>query len=170
MLQTGSIPSVPNEQRALLSLGPAPRELTGENARLLKRVSHNMWELMEPDEKQGPDFTFTDVLLIAFFSTVTMGILPAMFWSMSVRRRRQYRTFIAQGQLASARVLDITPKDVGFSVKHAKVRYEFEVDGHTHCDTDLVMPVIADRWGRGTSIQVLYLPERNHESVIISTS
>lgn len=170
VLQTGAIPAVPNEQRALLSLGPAPRELTGENARLLERVSHNMWELMEPDEKQGPDWTFTDVLLIAFFSTVTIGILPAMFWSMSVRRRRRYRTFIAQGQLASARVLDITPKDVGFAVKHAKVRYEFEADGHTHRDTDLVMPVIADRWDRGTIIQVLYLPERNYDSVIISTS
>jgi serine/threonine protein kinase len=170
VLATGSLPAVPSEQRPFLSLGSAPRELTGENARLLERVSHNMWELMEPDEKQGPDWTITDVLLIAFFSTVTIGILPAVFWSMSIRRRRRYRTFIAQGHLASARVLDITPKDVGFGVKHSKVRYEFEADGRTHRDTDLVLPVIADRWDRGATIQVLYLPERNYESVIISAS
>ncbi|MGQ0641645.1 MAG: serine/threonine protein kinase [Gemmatimonadaceae bacterium] len=162
--------AMPNAAISPVPLGPAPRALTGENAQLLDRVSHNMWELMDPEEKSGSDWTVADVLLIAFFSTVTIGILPAIFWSMAARRRRRYKTFIAQGQRATARVLDITPKDVGFGVKHATVRYEFDVDGRTHRDTDLVLPVIADRWDRGAVIQVLYIPERDYESVIISTS
>jgi hypothetical protein len=129
-----------------------------------------MWELMDPEEKPGTRWTVADVLLTAFFSVVTIGILPAIFWSMASRRRRRFKTFISEGQLAPARVLDITPKDVGFGVKHAKVRYEFEVDGRARRDTDLVLPVIADRWERGTIIQILYLPQRDYESVIISTS
>ncbi len=55
-------------------------------------------------------------------------------------------------------------------VKLSKVRYEFEVAGELHRDSDLVLPVIAERWDRGTIIQVLYLPKANFDSVIISTS
>ena len=161
---------VPITESGVITLGAAPRPLVGENAELLDRVSHNMWELMDPEEKQGTSWTLADVLLTAFFSVVTIGLLPAIFWSMASRRRRRYKTFITLGHLAPARVLDITPKDVGFGVKHAKVRYEFEVDGRARRDTDLVLPVIADRWERGTIIQILYLPERDYESVIISTS
>ncbi len=161
---------VPITGTGVITLGPAPRELVGDNAELLDRVSHNMWELMDPEEKQGATWTVADVLLTVFFSVVTIGILPAIFWSMAARRRRRYKTFIAQGHLAPARVLDITPKDVGFAVKHSKVRYEFEVDGRQHRDSDLVLPVIADRWERGTIIQILYLPEQDYKSVIISTS
>jgi hypothetical protein len=72
--------------------------------------------------------------------------------------------------LTTARVLDITPKDVGFGVKHSKVRYEFQADGRTYRDTDVVMPIVADRWDRGSTIQVLYIPEHNYASVIISLS
>lgn len=154
----------------LMSFGPVPRPLTGENAELLDRVSHSMWELMDPDEKPGVSWNGVDVLLTAFFSVVTIGILPGVFWSLAVRRRRRYRTFIAEGVPAAARVLEMTEKEVGFGVKHTKVRYEFEVDGRLYRDADLVLPVIAGRWDPGTIIQVLYLPNRDCESVIISTS
>jgi serine/threonine protein kinase len=169
MVPVAGTAGTPNATAQLTLLGPAPRELTGANALLLERLSHTMWELMDPEEKPAASGTFVDVLLLACFSIITVGILPATFWSMALRRRRRYKAFIANGQPASARVLDITPKDVGFGVKHAKVRYEFEADGHTHRDSDLVLPVIADRWDRGAIIQILYLPERDYESVIIST-
>ncbi len=78
--------------------------------------------------------------------------------------------FIANGELAQARVIDMAPKDVAFGVKHTKVRYEFEVGGQVYRDSDVVLPVIAEHWDRGTIIQVLYLPDANFDSVIISTS
>ncbi|HEY7566802.1 MAG TPA: serine/threonine-protein kinase, partial [Gemmatimonadaceae bacterium] len=109
----------------MVELSPAPRELTGENAKLLDRLSHSMWELMEPEEKIGAKWTVADVLLVTFFSVVTIGILPAIFWSFAVRRRSRFKLFIAKGELAEARVLDITPKDTAFGVKLSKVRYEF---------------------------------------------
>ncbi|MGH7696694.1 MAG: serine/threonine protein kinase, partial [Gemmatimonadaceae bacterium] len=153
----------------MVELSPAPRELTGENAKLLDRVSHSMWELMEPEEKIGAKWTVADVVLVTFFSVVTIGILPAIFWSFAVRRRSRFKHFIAKGELAEARVLDMTPKDTAFGVKLSKVRYEFDVAGEVHRDSDLVLPVIAERWDRGTIIQVLYLPNANFDSVIIST-
>lgn len=155
----------------LVPLGPVPRPITGENAALLNRVAHSMWELMDPEEKPGTSWSAVDVLLTAFLSVLTIGILPGIFWSIAVRRRRRYRTFIAEGLPAPARVLEMTEKEIsGFGVKHTKVRYEFEVDGRLYRDSDLVLPVIAGRWDPGTIIQVLYLPHRDCESVIISTS
>jgi serine/threonine protein kinase len=168
--QSTNSAAAPNETSALVSLGPAPRELIGDNAKLLEKMSYNMWQLMDPEEKAGARWNAVDVAVTAFFSIFTVGILPAIFWSMAVRRRRRYTTFIAEGTPALARIIDITPKDVGFGVKHSKVRYEFDADGRTHRDADLVLPVVADRWDRGATIQILYLPERNYDSVIISTS
>jgi hypothetical protein len=167
----GALPApVTRHDAQLVALGAAPREITGANADLLAKVSPGMWALMDPDEKQGAKWNAADVLLVSFLSLVTIGILPAVFWSLSVRRRRRYKMFIERGQLGVARVLDITPKDIGFGVKHAKVRYEFDVQGRTYRDTDVVLPIIADRWDRGTTIQILYMPEHDYESVIISYS
>jgi hypothetical protein len=174
------LPSLADAHKALapalrtkaVTLGPAPRELKGENAELLRELAHSMWDLMDPEEKQGSgaEWNVADVMLFTFLSLVTIGILPAVFWSLAFRRRQRYRTFIQHGHLANARILDIAPKDVGFGVKHSKVRYEFEADGRLYRDSDVVLPVIADRWDPGMTIQVLYMPEHNYESVIVSFS
>jgi hypothetical protein len=37
-------------------------------------------------------------------------------------------------------------------------------------DTDKVLPVIANRWRPGDGVQVLYIPRREYDSVIVSTS
>lgn len=158
-----------NELR-MVSLGPTPRAIQGENAVLLRRVSHSMWELMDPEEKLGGEWSVVDVMLTVFFSVITIGILPAVFWSAAVRRRSRYKKFITNGLPALARILEMSEKDVGFSVKHTRVRYEFEAQGRLYRDSDLVLPVIAQRWDPGTIIQVLYLPDEDCESVIISTS
>lgn len=53
-------------------------------------------------------------------------------------------------------------------MKVTRVRYEFEAGGRAQRGSDLVLPVIADRWRAGDRIDVLYLPERNFDSVIVS--
>ena len=50
-----------------------------------------------------------------------------------------------------------------------RVRYEFALDGRRHRGSDLVLPPVAERWDPGWSIQILYLPERDYDSVIVST-
>jgi serine/threonine protein kinase len=155
---------------APLDLGPPRREITGEVWDLLQQVSHSTWQLMSPKEKPGTTWGLTDVLLAGFFSVVTAGILPAVFFSMARSRRRRFEEFLRDGTTGVARVLDIALEDVAFDVKLTRVRYEFEADGRTHRDADQVLTSIADRWDRGTEIHILYIPERAYDSVIISTS
>jgi hypothetical protein len=51
-----------------------------------------------------------------------------------------------------------------------RVRYQFEADGRTHRDVHSVLPSIAARWDTGDSIHIVYLPDRDFDSAIISTS
>jgi len=153
-----------------VTLGPTPRPFTGETKERLRRVAHSTWELMASTEKPGTRWGVADFLLTAFFSTITAGILPATFWSLSRARRKRLKPFFIHGLPATARVVDMTLEPVGFDVSMTRVRYEFEADGLPHRDSDQVLPSIAGRWDAGTLIQVLYLPEQEYDSVIISTS
>ena len=65
---------------------------------------------------------------------------------------------------------DMVTEKTAFDEKITRVRYEFEVDGHRHRGSDQVLPAIAERWDPGDPIQILYLPGRDCDSVIISTS
>jgi hypothetical protein len=47
------------------------------------------------------------------------------------------------------------------------VRYEFAADGRQQRGSDLVLPYVADRWRMGDPLEVLYLPERDYDSVIV---
>ena len=153
-----------------VALGPTPRPLTGDTKRLLRRVAHSTWELLASTEKPGTRWDVADWLLVGFFSTLTAGILPAVFWSLSRARRKRLKPFLIHGLTATARVIDMTLEPVGFEVSMMRVRYEFEADGLLQRDSDQVLPSIAGRWDAGTAIQILYLPEAQYDSVIISTS
>jgi hypothetical protein len=50
------------------------------------------------------------------------------------------------------------------------VSYQFDADGRLLRDTDQVLPVIAGRWQPGDQVQILYLPQYDYDSVIISTA
>ena len=125
---------------------------------------------MSPNEKPGTSWGWMDVFLAGFTSLITAGVLPAIFYSMARARRRRIKDFIVMGLPATARVIDMTLEDIAFSVQITRVRYEFEVDGWVRRDSDQVMTWIANRWDRGTPIQILYIPARYYDSVIVSTS
>ena len=55
-----------------------------------------------------------------------------------------------------------------FEVKMAKVFYEFHADGVAHRDAGRILPVVANRWRVGDTIQVLYLPDQHHDNVIVN--
>jgi hypothetical protein len=77
---------------------------------------------------------------------------------------------VSEGVPAVAQIVSTRLQDLAFSVKIAQVSYEFEADGELHRDVDQVLPVIADRWRVGDVVEILYLPDRDHDSVIVSTS
>ena len=153
-----------------VELGPVPRRLTGDNARLLRAVSYSPWQLMNTQARGREAPGIVDLVILTFFSLVTAGILPAIFFSMYFSRRKRYKRFVRYGLPAVARVLDKQDEKIGFEEKLTRVRYEFEVDGRRRRGSDQVLPAIGEHWDPGDLIQILYLPDRDFDSVIISTS
>jgi serine/threonine protein kinase len=151
----------------LAALPPAPRVVEGSTAELLDRAAPSAWELMDTSVKSGEDVGITDVLSLIFFSIVTAGILPITFLSMARTWRRRLRRFFRDGVPASAEILSIRLEKIAFDQNIARVSYEFEADGRVHRDVDQVLPVIADRWQPGDRVQVLYIRERDYDSVIV---
>ncbi len=152
--------------RSLTSLGPAPRELSGATRTRFNEVAYSMWQLMDPTTPPDERWGFGDLLGVVFFSVVTAGILPMVFLGLASSRRRRLRRFFTLGTAALAEIIDFRPEDVGFEVKLTRVRYEFTADGQHWRGSDLTLPVIADRWRAGDRIDVLYLRDRNYDSVI----
>ena len=154
----------------LAPLGSAPRTLEGPAAELLDRVAPTAWELMDTSSKQADRVGVMDLLSLVFFSVVTAGILPLLFFSMARARRRRLRHFLREGSPAVAELLRIRMEPTAFAQELARVSYEFEADGQLHRDSDQVLPAIADRWQPGDRVQVLYLPHEGYDSVIVSAS
>jgi hypothetical protein len=153
-----------------LDLGPTPRS-PQEAAELVEAVAPTAWELMDTAYRGGKGHQgILDLLLFGFFSIVTIGILPAVFWGMARTRRRRLKPFAINGLPATARVRDMATEKTAFDEKISRVRYEFEVEGRRYRGSDQVLPQIAERWDPGDLIQILYLPGRDCDSVIISTS
>jgi serine/threonine protein kinase len=151
----------------LAALPPAPRSIEGATAELLDRLAPSAWQLMDSSAKSDEDVGITDVLSLIFFSVMTAGILPITFLSIARTWRRRLRRFFREGTPASAEILGIRLEKIAFGQHLARVSYEFEADGRMHRDVDQVLPVIADRWQPGDRVQVLYIPERDYDSVIL---
>ena len=149
-------------------LGPTPRSLTGANRLLLGQLTHSPWQLMNTQARGQSEFGIFDGVLLVFFSLITAGILPAIFFSLYFSRRKRYKQFLIHGLPATASIIDMQDEKIGFDEKLTRVRYEFDVGGRHRRGSDQVLPAIAENWERGESIQILYLPHRNFDSIIIS--
>ena len=149
-------------------IASAPRAIEGPTAELLECVAPSAWDLMSTGVKPSYERGILDWLSLGFFCIVTIGILPAVFITMAHQRRRLLRQFFRDGIPAMAEIVDIQVEKIPFDEKLARVSYQFEADGRTRRDADLVLPPIADRWQAGDEVQVLYLPDRDYDSVIVS--
>lgn len=158
------------EQLEPLVLDPVPRPLTRANKELLRRTAYSTWQLMNTQARGRQEFGLVDGVLILFFSLITAGILPAIFFSIHYSRRKRFKRFVIRGLPATARVLEKQDEKIGFEEKLTRVRYEFEAGGRRRRGSEQVLPAIAEHWDRGDLIQILYLPDRDYDSVIISTS
>jgi serine/threonine protein kinase len=148
----------------------APRPLTGETKTHYLRCAHSMWDIMNESDKAAPDFSVSGFASVMFFSVVTAGILPMVFWNLAHDRRRRLKRFFKEGTLATAEILNIEATKLPFEVQGSKVSYEFEADGQILRDADSVLPSISNRWRVGDRIQVLYIADLDYDSVIVSTS
>jgi hypothetical protein len=166
-----SAPTIPATAARLAPLvAPAPRTFDAPMKELLRAVVYSPGRILASTEKRGASPSVADVFLLGLFSVLTAGVLPAVVWSMYRSRKKIIKRFLLTGQLTVGRVLDMADEKAPFDIKLTRVRYEFEADGQTHRDSDLVLPIIAMRWDRGTPIQVMYQAGGDYDSVIISTS
>jgi serine/threonine protein kinase len=147
----------------------APRALKGPAKSLLDRISPSMWQYMEGSQKRSEGWGIFEVVTLVFFSVLTAGTLPILFFGISRSRRRKLKAFVREGVPGMARIVNIRLEELGFSSKIAQVSYEFEADGELHRDVDQVLPMTADRWRAGDMVEILYLPSRDYDSVIVST-
>jgi len=99
---------------------------------------------MNTQARGRKEFGIFDGVLLVFFSLLTAGILPAIFFGLYFSRRKRYKRFLVHGLPATASVLDRQDETIGFDEKLTRER--------------------------GDPIQILYLPDGDFDSVIISTT
>ena len=149
------------------SLPAAPRALEGETRQLMKASSPGALRLMYSSEKGG-DWGWSDLASVVFFSVLTAGIMPIIFWNIASTKRRRMRRFFRDGVPAVAEVTKMEPQEMAFDEKLVRVSFQFTVDGRLYRDSDTVLPVVSDRWQPGDQIPILYLPERDCDAVIVA--
>ena len=149
------------------SLPAAPRLLEGETRRLMQASSPGALRLMYSSEKGG-DWGWSDLASVVFFSVLTAGIMPLIFWNIASTKRRRMRRFFRDGVPAVAEVTRMEPQEMAFDEKLMRVSFQFTVDGRLYRDSDTVLPVVSDRWRPGDQVPILYLPERDCDAVIVA--
>jgi serine/threonine protein kinase len=145
----------------------APRKLAGDTRRLWRKAAYSSWDLLTTDTDPGVPPNLLDVLLLGVLSVVTVGIMPAIFVSRAMARRQRLKPFFVHGTPAVARVLDMAKEKIEFGAQLRRVRYAFEADGRRHLGSDRILPAVAERLEADSPIHILYLPDRDYDSVIV---
>ena len=168
---TRSVVSVHSTSPAvsLTAWSPTPRSLDGPTGEQYRKVAYTMWQFFDPESKHVKP-TLVDRGIVAFFSVLTLGILPMLVVSRVRTRRARLKPFFVDGLPARATILEMARETLEFGGKLVRIRYEFEADGMRQRGSDWVLPSIADKWEIGESVEVLYLPDADYDSVIVSTT
>jgi serine/threonine protein kinase len=146
--------------------GPAPRALAGDVRDAYDRTKLSVWRLVNTSNKSERPGVGT-ALYLAVVSAASFGILPAIALGIAVQHRMRLRRFFKEGTPTLATILDIQIEEAHLEQKMARVSYEFEADGLLHRDSDLVLPTTGVRLRPGERVHVLYIAERDHDSVIV---
>ena len=168
--QRAVTPARRSELPSPILLAPTPRPLGREAKQLVKALAPSAFDMMDTSAKRSQEPTAADWLLLTFFSTLTLGILPLVFVAITRSRRQLLQRFVRDGTPAVARVSRIEVEGSAFGEKMSRVHYSFEADGEVHRDSDVILPRVARRWQEGDEIRVLYIPETGYDSVIVSTA
>ncbi len=154
----------------LPDLPPAPREIKGHAAHLFKVLAPSTLRSMMPNEDPLKPVGLLVTTAMVMASAVTFGILPGIFLVRSHIRRRKVRRFLTEGHAATAEIISMQDAKDDMGTKLSRIRFQWEVDGRLHRDSDEVLARIADKWLVGDQVQILYLPDAGYDSLIISTS
>ena len=154
----------------VLALPSAPRPLSGQTKELMKAATPSTLRLLYASEKSTAteDFGLVDLASLTFFSVITAGILPIVYFSLANNRRRRMKRFFKEGIPGVAEVLRTEVEKLPFDEKITRVWYQFDADGAVRRDSDTILPAIASKWREGDRIPILYMPSRDYDSVIVA--
>jgi len=155
-------------ERLVEALPPAPRKVEGQLKVVEQMLVGDPWQLLDSSRPPptGALRVFVKVLMV-LVGVGTLGILPAIFWGGAYARRRKVRPFMEQGIPATATIIDMDTVTANSAVRYTRVRYEFPADGVNHRGADRVLPWITERWCVGDQLSVLYIPEKDYDSIVV---
>jgi hypothetical protein len=144
----------------------ALQALEGTSAELYQALVPGPWRLLYPSLKRSEPMGGLRVAWAVLASAASLGILPLTLVLWHRYRQRRLKPFFERGVPAVARLLDRQKSDGEVWFRFA---YEFEADGRRWRGLDAVAPGISRLWHVGDEVLVLYLPEQEHDSVIVGT-
>lgn len=145
-------------------LAPTPRALAGELRTRFDQVALSPARLLFADHHPAQPLSLPQRSLLVLFGLISLGIVPIIFWISYNARCTRARPFFQHGVPVSGRVLQVQ------KAEWIQVTYEFDHAGAAHRGVDTIIPAVAGRWQPGDVIELLVLPERNHDSIIITSA
>jgi len=149
---------------ATSALAPTPRALTGELRTRFDRVALSPARLLFEDHHPSQPLSLPQRSMMVLLGLVSLGVAPLIFWIFYNARCTRVRPFFLHGVPVSGRILQVQ------KTAWIQVTYEFVHAGATRRGVDTVIPAVAGRWQPGDVIELLVLPERNHDSIIITST
>ncbi|MFY0533178.1 serine/threonine-protein kinase [Nannocystis pusilla] len=146
------------------ALAPAPRALEGELRTRFERVTLSPTRLLFADHHPSQPLSLPQRSLMLLVGLISVGLAPLILWFTYRARRTRAHPFFLHGVPVSGRILQVQ------KTEWIQVTYEFVHAGATHRGVDTVIPAVAGRWQPGDVIELLVLPERNHDSIIITNT
>ncbi len=166
----GLAPAPPRTVPAVPDLPPAPRKIEGPTAALLRELVPSAVRVMSASKTPGEPIGFATGMALIAVGLVTFGIVPAIYLASSRIRRQRVLRFLRDGVPAIAEIITMQDAKNDMGVKISRIRYQWQVDGRLHRDSDEVLAIYSDKWAVGEPIRILYLPDQGFNSLVISTA
>ena len=148
-----------------MALAPGPRQIKGELRTRFKQVVIGPMQLLYTDQRPSQRLSGTQRMLGVLLGLVTMGIVPLVYLIWHVSRQARTREFFVHGVMATGRVLQVMKT----SMEWYEVSYEFTLDGVTRRGADTVFPAVARLWHTGDEVELLVLPDKGYDSIVVSS-
>ncbi|MDC0670601.1 serine/threonine-protein kinase [Nannocystis radixulma] len=151
-------------QPTMSTLAPTPRALAGELRTRFDQVTLSPIRLLFADHHPSQPLSAAQRSLMVLLGLMSLGLAPLVFWIFYNARRTRARPFFLHGVAVSGRILQVQ------KTEWIQVTYEFIHAGATRRGVDTIIPAVAGRWQPGDVIELLVLPERNYDSIIITST
>ncbi len=144
-----SVPITSDDGPRFVDMGPPPRDLDGE----LKDVYRNLVNPLFPKRMMwSPTAQAGAILLYAFASVVTVGILPAVYIAAVRTRKRRYTDLFREGEFTHGSIRSVK-KDVEM---FSTFKYDYDVAGCNYVAFIKYATEMASFLDEGDTVPVLY--------------